>query len=234
MSVVGLVPARGGSKGIPRKNLAPLGGRPLLAWTVEAALGCRALSRVIVSTDDAEIAGVARAHGAEVPFMRPTDLASDEAGALGVIRHAIEALEASGDTIDAVVYLQPTSPLRTSRHIDAALDLYRARNADSVVSVCAVPHNMAIESQLTLHGDARLVAAAPGAADPLRRQAKVRRYARNGPALIVTARRCIMERGVLYGERTFGLEMSALDSMDVDEPADLQLIEAWLQWRQRQ
>ena len=234
MNVLGVIPARGGSKAIPRKNLALLGGRPLIAWTIEAALASRSLSRVVVSTDDAEIAGVARACGADVPFMRPAALASDEAGALEVIRHAIGEAEAFWRApTDAVAYLQPTSPLRTAQHIDAAVDLFRGRRADTVVTVTAVPHNMSLESQLVMQPDGTLQRASAGAPDTLRRQTKVRRYARNGPAVLVVSRRCVMELGGLYGERTFGLEMPAIDSLDVDDLTDLQLIEAWLQWRER-
>jgi CMP-N-acetylneuraminic acid synthetase len=235
VNVLGVIPARGGSKAIPRKNVVPLAGRPLIAWTIEAALGSRTLSHVVVSTDDAEIAGVARALGAEVPFLRPAALATDDAGALEVIRHAIGEAEALWKArIDAVAYLQPTSPLRTARHIDAAVELFRSRGADSVVTVTAVPHNMSLESQLAMHADGALQPAMAGARDTLRRQTKVRRYARNGPAVLVVSRRCVMEAGALYGERTFGLEMPAIESLDVDELVDMQLVEAWLQWRARQ
>jgi CMP-N-acetylneuraminic acid synthetase len=231
LKVLGLIPARGGSKGIPRKNLALLAGRPLIAWTVEAALGSRTLWRTMVSTDDDEIAAVARACGAEVPFRRPPELASDEAGALEVIRHAILECERTLGRVDAVAYLQPTSPLRTSHHIDAAVELFWSKSADTVVSVTAVPHNMSLESQLVVRSDGTLGAAIPGGEDTLRRQTKPRRYARNGPAVLVVGRRCIVEESRLYGARCFGLEMNARESIDVDDLADLELIEAWLQCR---
>jgi CMP-N,N'-diacetyllegionaminic acid synthase len=234
LNVLGVIPARGGSKGIPRKNLVPLGGKPLIAWTIEAALACRSLWRTVVSTDDAEIAAVARATGAEVPFMRPPSLATDQAGALEVIRHAIQETErsASGIRVDAVAYLQPTSPLRSSGHIDAAVALFLSQAADSVVTVTAVPHNMSLESQLEMRPDGTLAAAVSGVKDTLHRQSKPRRFARNGPAVLVVARRCVMDAGTLYGERSFGIEMGAVESMDVDAPADLEVIEAWMQWRQ--
>ena len=95
MNILALIPARGGSKGIPRKNLAPLGGRPLIAWTIEAARAVQGL-RVVVSTDDAEIAEVARGQGAEVPFMRPIELANDTASAIGVVEHVVASLDKTG------------------------------------------------------------------------------------------------------------------------------------------
>src|SRR4051812_14473677 len=114
MKVAALIPARGGSKTIPRKNIVSVGGKPLIAWTIGAALGSKLLDRVCVSTDDEEIAAVARQHGAEVPFMRPAELASDEAGSLGVALHALDWMAAHGGEPDYLLLLQPTSPLRTT------------------------------------------------------------------------------------------------------------------------
>src|SRR5688572_22982405 len=103
--VLCLIPARGGSKGLPRKNLLPLAGKPLVAWPVSAAVGTPVIDRVVVSTDDHEIAAAARIAGAEVPFMRPPELATDEASSAAVVRHAIEALSASGDRYEYIVLL---------------------------------------------------------------------------------------------------------------------------------
>ena len=138
MSVLGLIPARGGSKGIPRKNLRELAGKPLLAWTVEAALACPLLDRVLVSTDDDEIAAAARACGAEVPFARPAQLANDDTPDLPVYRHALETL---GDEFDVVAWLRPTAPLRTAEDIAAAVRLLEETGADCVRSVCEAEHS---------------------------------------------------------------------------------------------
>ena len=128
--------ARGGSKSLPRKNLAPLAGRPLIAWTIEAALRCREVGRVVVSTDDDEIAAVARTLGAEVPFRRPPELAEDDTPTMPVIMHALHWLEdEQGYVPDAVVVLQPTSPLRIADDITGAITLARERSAESVISV---------------------------------------------------------------------------------------------------
>src|SRR5690349_11475180 len=110
MPVLGLIPARGGSKGIPRKNIKPIAGKPLIAWTIEAALAARGLDGVVVTTEDPEIAEVARAYGAEVPFLRPMELAADETPGIDPVLHALDMLPG----FDAVLLLQPTSPLRTA------------------------------------------------------------------------------------------------------------------------
>jgi CMP-N-acetylneuraminic acid synthetase len=133
---LGVIPARGGSKSVPRKNLHPLGGRPLIAWTIGPALAAKRLDRLIVSTDDAEIAEVARGLGAEVPFLRPAALAADDTPDLPVFQHALAALrEREGYVPDAVVHLRPTQPLRTAEEIDAVVDLWARSGADCVKSV---------------------------------------------------------------------------------------------------
>src|SRR5207249_733281 len=116
MTFAGVIPARGGSQGIPRKNLAPCAGRPLLAWTAAAALACPQLQRVILSTDDDGIASIGRELGLDVPFLRPPELAQAETPMLGVLQHLLERLGESGPVPEALVLLQPTSPLRTARH----------------------------------------------------------------------------------------------------------------------
>jgi CMP-N-acetylneuraminic acid synthetase len=161
MRTLGVIPARGGSKGIPGKNLRLLAGRPLLAYTADAARGSRRLSRVVLSTDDEATAAAGRSLGLEVPFLRPADLAADDSPMLPVLRHAVEALSASGFEADAVVLLQPTSPLRRAEHIDAAIELLEATGADSVVSVVEVPHQFNPVSVMTLEGD-RLKPFVPG------------------------------------------------------------------------
>lgn len=138
-SVVALIPARGGSKGLPRKNLADLGGRPLLAWSVEAALQAAAVDRVVVCTDDDEIAEAAEAAGAEVPWRRPAELATDDAADLPVFQHALERLDGAGRPVDVFVHLRPTSPFREPGLIDRAVALLRSHpDVDSVRSVSPV------------------------------------------------------------------------------------------------
>ena len=224
MNALGVVPARGGSKGIPQKNLIVVGGRPLLAYTADAARASR-LSRTIVSTDDDAIAGVARGLGLEVPFMRPPELATDEALMAPVLQHAVREMRARGFTADAVVLLQPTSPLRRAEHIDRALDLLASSGADSVVSVVEVPHQFNPVSVMRLDGD-RLMAFVEGP-PVLRRQEKPRVYARNGPA-VLAVRTPVLERGSLYGDDCRPIFMTPEESLDLDTRLDVNLLDCLL------
>ena len=135
MKVLGLIPARGGSKSIPRKNLVDLGGVPLIQWTIQAALSSN-LKRVVVSTDDDEIAEFSRSLGVEVPFKRPAELSTDQALSIDVVLHALDVLE---EDFDAVMVLQPTSPFRTSIDIENAIKIIG--DASSVISVVSVEGN---------------------------------------------------------------------------------------------
>jgi CMP-N-acetylneuraminic acid synthetase len=220
--VLGLIPARGGSKGIPGKNLALLCGRPLLAYTADAVKQSRKLTRTIVSTDDERIAECARSLGLEVPFMRPAPLAADDAPMLPVVQHALEAMKERGFDADMVVLLQPTSPLRRAEHIDAAIDWLERTAADSMVSVVEVPHQFNPVSVMRLE-DGLLRPFLDGPT-PTRRQDKPRVFARNGPA-VLAVRAAVVRGGSLYGERSWPLGMSAEDSIDIDTPRDLQLVE---------
>lgn len=227
MSALALIPARGGSKGIPRKNIAPLGGRPLIAWTIEAARRSARIDRVVVSTDDAQIADIAHAAGAEVPFLRPADIAGDAAPALPVMQHAVAWLEINyGWTAERVAYLQPTSPFRNAADINAAFAVLEAQEADTVVSVVKVPHNMSPLSQMR-ERDGLLEFVAPPDQREFRRQAKDMLLARNGPAILLN-RRKVIDGGALYGARIAAYEMSRLASLDIDEPEDLAVAEALL------
>ena len=117
MKVLGIIPARGGSKGVPRKNIRLLNGKPLLAYTAESALQAKKLSRIILTTEDEEIAEIGKRSGLEVPFLRPQNLALDTTPTLPVILHAVESIEATGETFDAICLLQPTNPLRRAEDL---------------------------------------------------------------------------------------------------------------------
>jgi CMP-N-acetylneuraminic acid synthetase len=133
---LGVIPARGGSKSVPRKNLHPLCGRPLIAWTIGPGLRAKRLDRLIVSTDDAEIAEVARGLGAEVPFLRPASLAADDTPDLPVFQHLLAEFGArEGYVPDCIVHLRPTQPMRTAEEIDAVIDLWARSGADCVKSI---------------------------------------------------------------------------------------------------
>ncbi|MFH0831783.1 MAG: acylneuraminate cytidylyltransferase family protein [archaeon] len=135
-NIFGVITARGGSKGVPRKNVRDLSGKPLIAYTIEEALKSNLLDRVVVSTDDAEIAEISRKYGAEVPFMRPAELATDTAHHPEVIEHAVSWLESHDNyPVYAVMTLQPTSPLRTAEHIDKGIEKFLSSDFDSLVSL---------------------------------------------------------------------------------------------------
>ena len=222
MEILALIPARGGSKSISKKSISLLLGKPLLAYTCEAALSSRLITRTVLSSDDEEIAAVGRDCGVEVPFMRPEELARDDTPILSVIQHALRTLlETEGYQPSLIMLLQPTSPLRRAYHIDEALDFLIETGADSVVSVIAIPHRyspvsvMQIENgQLTpfLKGEGTRI---------LRRQDKPEVYARNGPALLATRYHTIMEEHSLYGTKCVPYIMDHYSSIDIDSEEDL-------------
>ena len=217
--VLGVIPARGGSKGIPDKNLALVGGRPLLAYTADAVKESKLLTRTIVSTDDARIADCARSMGLEVPFMRPSSLAGDEAPMLPVLQHAVETLEADGFHADIVFLLQPTSPLRRGEHIDAAVKWLERAGGDSVVSVVEVPHQFNPASVMRVEeGLLKPFLDAPTAT---RRQDKPRYFARNGPAVLAARTPYAEACAHLYEGRVTGHPMDRRHSIDIDGPEDL-------------
>ena len=217
-TVVGLIPARAGPR---EKNLWRLAGKPLVGWAIDAARASERLTRVVVSTDSEQVAALARAEGVEV-LERPAELAADETPMLPAIRHALDAV----GSCDALVLLQPTSPLRRAEHIDEAVALLLDTGADSVVSVVEVPHRYRPVSLMELDGD-RLVALVVDA--PARRQDKPVVYARNGPAVL--ALRPDRLGDSLYAGDCRAYVMAESDSVDVDDPDDLRLAEHYLDER---
>lgn len=140
MRVLAIIPARGGSKGVPGKNIKLLGGKPLLQYTLESANESQLLTRVILSSDDASIIATAEALGLEVPFIRPANLATDQAKSIEVVQHAVQYFEEKGEFFDAVCLLQPTSPFREKGFIDAAIEKFIQTGVDTLLSVLPVPH----------------------------------------------------------------------------------------------
>jgi CMP-N-acetylneuraminic acid synthetase len=231
MQVLGVIPARGGSKGIANKNLATLCGRPLLAYTADAVLGSKRLTRTVVSTNDSTIAEVARTLGLEVPFLRPAKLATDDAPMLPVLQHAVEATRTTEFAANIVVLLQPTSPFRHAKHVDAAIDLLERSGADSVVSVVDVPHQFNPVSVLCLDGER--LRPFLDATTVTRRQDKPHVVARNGPA-VLAVRASVLAGGSLYGDDCRPLVMSAEESLDIDTVWDLKVAELVLAKRGRE
>jgi CMP-N-acetylneuraminic acid synthetase len=136
-----IIPARGGSKRLPRKNILLLQNKPLIYWSIDAALKTQYINEVIVTTDDIEIAEISKKYGAKVPFIRPNELANDTADSVSVVLHVIEYYKSQSVKIENIILLQPTSPLRTSEDISLAIELFEQKNADSIISVCPTEHS---------------------------------------------------------------------------------------------
>ena len=219
MKTVGLIPARGGSKRLHRKNIRLLHGRPLLQYTAESALGAQKLSRVVLSTDDEEIAEVGRRCGLEVPFMRPKELAQDNTPSLPVVQHALRTLEASGSYYDAVCLLQPTSPLRKSSDIDGCIDLLERMDVDAVVSVVTVPKEYNPYS-LYLRDDEGFLRLCTGDANPIPRRQDLPPAFRRDGGVYLTRRDTVVLRNSLYGDRLLGFVVDKDRWVDIDSLAD--------------
>ena len=218
MRILALIPARGGSKGIPRKNIRPLSGKPLIAWTIDAALKAGSLDRVVVTTEDREIAKISRVCGADVPFSRPPELAQDDTPMLEVVQHAITQLDRSGYRADVVMLLQPTSPLRTSLHIEEACRRFAScPEADSLVSCIPVPHIFHPTSVMRTNGEGFLVPYVEGPV-PTRRQDKEPLFARNGPVICMT--RADRVADYLFGGNLIAYPMDEGVSVDIDDERD--------------
>ena len=218
MTVLGIVPARGGSKGVPGKNIRPLAGRPLLEYTARAAQASGAIDRLILSTDSPEIADAGRRAGLEVPFLRPAALAQDDTPMLAVLRHAIDALDDAGWKPEVIVLLQPTSPLRRPEHIREAVERLRRTGADSVVTVVEIPRHLSPDYVMRLE-DGRLRPFLAEGARVTRRQDARPAYSRDGT--VYAFRRATLDRfGSIYGEDCRPLIIDPADSLSIDSPAD--------------
>ncbi len=224
-TILGIIPARGGSKGVPGKNIKELMGKPLITYTIEAARGSKYLTRCIVSTESEEIAEIARRAGADVPFMRPKELATDASLALDVLTHAITALRKKGETYDYVVMLQPTSPLRTPADIDASIALAVDSDADSVFSMKEIP-DFAIQKLKKIES---------GEIKPLLKEEHGQSAPRHeGPGVfkrncaIYLTRTALILKGDQFGKKSMAYVMPEERSIDINTPADFELAEFWL------
>ena len=216
--VLAIVPARGGSKGVPGKNVRKLAGRTLLDYAALAARDSGVIDRIVLSTDSDEIADVGRRAGMEVPFMRPAALAQDDTPMLPVIEHAIDSLAAEGWTTDVIVLLQPTSPLRRPSHVRDAVKLLHESKADSVVTVIEVPRHLSPDYVMRID-DGVLRPFLDEGARVTRRQDARPAYSREGT--VYACWRATVERfGNIYGERCQPLMVDAADSLSIDSPAD--------------
>ncbi len=222
--VFGVIPARGGSKGLPGKNLKRLGALSLIGHAVASAQEARGLTRFIVSTDSPEIAEEARRHGAEVPFLRPAELANDHAGMVPVLQHAVRWLESAGARPDFVVTLQPTSPFRVGADIDRTIDSVAETGADSAQTLVEASYHPFFMK--TLDGDRTIPLFAEGK-KYVRRQDAPAVYQPSG-AVYVTRYPVLMNEGQVLGHDNRGIVMSFEASVNIDTEWDFQLAELLL------
>ncbi len=227
--VLALIPARGGSKGLPGKNLMALAGQSLVARAARVARESGVVDRVIVSTDSPEIAEEGRRAGIEVPFVRPPALAADDTPMLPVVQHAITALEAEGWVPGIIVLLQPTSPLRRPAQVRDAVALLRDTRADSVVSVVELPRHMSPDYVMRI-ADGELRPFLPEGERVTRRQDARAAYVRDGTvyAFWLTT---LVRHGSIYGSRCLPLIVPADESITIDTPGDWAAAERLLQDR---
>lgn len=224
MRVLGIIPARGGSKGIPRKNLAPLAGKPLLFYTIRAALGSKRLTRAILSSEDHEVRTVGRSLGVDVPFVRPMELATDDASSRAVAKHALLfAEEEEGRQYDAVCLLQPTCPLRESADIDGAIQMLEGSDADAVVSLTQVEEPHPVKMMVVRHGLVQPLLPDQWR-ETVRRQDLPPTFYLNG-AVYCARRAVLVESDSLWGTKTLAHVMPAERSVNIDSPLDLRIAE---------
>jgi CMP-N,N'-diacetyllegionaminic acid synthase len=213
LRVLGLIPARGGSKAIVRKNVRPLAGKSMVERAYECARDSGVLDRIILSTDDPEIAGIARSCGLEVPFMRPPALAGDATPMMDVVIHALETLGMEGYRPDAVMLLQPTSPLRKPAHLVEAVCLLN--DHESVCSVVPLPKDLCPHYVMKIDVDGYLDYFLPDGACYTRRQDVPQAYRREGTAFLTRAE-VLLEQRSFYGRRCLPMIVPKEDSLNVD------------------
>lgn len=219
MNILGVITARGGSKGIPQKNIKPLAGKPLIAWTIEAAKKSALITHLIVSTDDFDIASIAETYGIDVPFMRPKELAQDETPHLPVMQHAVREMETREKIIfDYVVILQPTSPFRRPEYIDETLKVLVNEKTDSAVTLYELPNSFHPVRVKKIEGG-RVVPYCMEEPENARRQDYPVAYKRSSDVYAMT-RVCLMEKGQLYGQTIAGYVVPKERVIDIDTPTD--------------
>lgn len=217
--VVAVIPARGGSKGLPKKNVRKLGEKELIGWTIEAAIQCQYIDEVIVSTDCLEIAEIARKFGAKVPFLRPVELANDTARTNDVVEHVLTKID---NKYDFLVLLQPTSPFRNAVHISESLELFCSQNMRSVVSVCELSKSP--YWSFWVDKQKNMTALLDGKFDDNRRQDLSKAYSLNGAIYIQTVERFFATKKFIHDDSLAYL-MDKRSSIDIDDIVDFKLAE---------
>lgn len=222
--ILAIIPARGGSKGIPHKNIMPIVSKPLIAYSIEEAKKSKYIDYTLVSTDDDEIKKVSLNYGASVPFLRPEELSNDSAKSIDVVLHGVEYLNKQGEKFDYVVLLQPTSPLRTVKDIDEAIELLVKEEGKSLVSVCESEENPVL--MRTIENE-KLVPIVKFNGGDLRRQLLPEVYIFNG-ALYINQVDMLVHEKTFVNEETIPFIMDRYKSIDIDDILDAKLVEVIL------
>lgn len=228
--MIAIVPARGGSKGLPGKNIKNLCGKPLIAYTLEAALKSKEIERVIVSTDSQEIASIAKQYGAEVPFLRPACLAEDESSAVDVYLHAVEYLmNLSGQSIPKFAVLLPTVPLRDENEIDAAVRMFKEKDATTLISV--VEADVPVSWYYCMDETGTVRNAGFDTINVMRNRQKNSKYYIPNGAIYILDYQLLKKERTYYSKNTLGYTMSKEKSVDIDTIDDFEYAEHLMQKR---
>jgi len=219
---LGIVPARGGSKRLPRKNMLDLCGKPLIAWSIEAGLNSKYIDKVVVNSDDDEILNISSNFGAET-IKRPVELGSDTATTFDAIKHTIENVE----KYDYIVLLQPTSPLRNEKHIDEAIELLEEKQADAIVSVCEMEHSPLWSN--TLPNDGNMRGFLREEILNKRSQDLEKYYRLNGAIYICKTEKLLENKSFFLKDNIFAYKMDRKSSVDIDEEIDFKMAEVLME-----
>lgn len=225
MEVFAVIPARGGSKRVPRKNIREVAGKPLIVHAIEQANESETIDRAIISTEDDEIKQVAREYGGEVPFTRPTELATDDASSIEVVEHALEWIFTEEDKPEIVVLLQATAPLRSVGDIDGAIRRLQQNEAESVISICEYadpPHWAVTEDSdgfLSSYFEPDMLWR-----DDIPRSQDLRSLKHPNGAVFAADVDAFREQNTFYTDQTLGYEMPVERSVDIDEPFELEIV----------
>lgn len=223
MKILAIIPARGGSKGVPSKNNKLLGDRPLIAYSINQAIASHSFAKIIVSTDDESIAKTAIDFGAEVPFIRPSELSTDTASSIAVVQHAVNFLESKNEFFDAVCLLQPTSPFREKGFINKAIETFYSDNSDALVSVLQVPHEYNPHWVFEADKNGMLQIATGEKEIIKRRQELPEAFFRDGAIYLTKVG--IIKKGTFYGEKLGYIESNPKLYVNIDTMEDWILAE---------
>lgn len=218
MKILAVIPARRASKGVPGKNIKLLGEKPLLSYSIEQAIASNSFEKIIVSTDDEAIAQIAIDYGAEVPFIRPSDLANDTASSILVVQHAVDFLASKNEFFDAICLLQPTSPFREKGFINKAIEQFLSTNADALVSVLPVPHEFNPHWVFESNNEGMLKIATGEKEIIKRRQELPKAFFRDGAIYLTKTE--LIKKGSFYGDKLSYLESNPNLYVNIDTMED--------------